>query len=96
MALYQLLHIWVQLPAMTTLTRMGAPPVPPARKTPFASVGMTLTTRDAMNRLALDLGAKVGRRVSLSALTDALMVVGRRHEDELAAALAASSGGEPS
>lgn len=81
---------------LTTLTRMGAPPVPPARKTPLTGVSVAVTTRDAMNQLALNLGARVGRRVSLSALTDALMVVGRRHEDELAAALAASSGGEPS
>lgn len=70
--------------------------MPPARKTPFTGVSMTIATRDAMNRFALELGAKTGRRVSLSALTDALMVVGRRHEDELIAALAEPPGGDPS
>jgi hypothetical protein len=54
---------------------------------------MTTSTRDAMTRLALDLGARVGRRVSLSALTDVLMVVGQCHPEELAEVLA---GGDPS
>jgi hypothetical protein len=73
---------------MTTLTEVEAPRVPPARRTPLTGVSVTVATRDALNRFALDLSAQLGRRISLSALVAALHDVGQRHRDEVLAQLA--------
>lgn len=55
-----------------------------ARKTPLTSVSVAVPTRDALNHMAFEMSAKTGRRVSLSMLAAALLVVGRDHVEEVA------------
>jgi hypothetical protein len=72
--------------------------VPPQRKTPVTAVTLPVVTRDRLNRMAIDMSARLGRRVSMAALVVAALTVAELHPDELAAALAAPapSGGDPS
>lgn len=57
------------------------------RKTPMSAVSVATTTRDQLNRLALDMGAATGKRVSMNVLVTALLDVAESHRDDLIAAL---------
>ena len=57
------------------------------RKTPVTAFSVPVTTRDVVNRLALDLSADLGRRVSMASLVSAAVAVARNHPDELRSAL---------
>jgi hypothetical protein len=62
------------------------------RKSRVTSVGMTMQTRDTMTRMTLDYGARLGRRVSMAALSGAMLTVAQAHEDELLQALGQGEG----
>jgi hypothetical protein len=57
------------------------------RKTPMSAVSVATTTRDDLNRLALAMGATIGKRVSMNVLVAALLDVAESHRDDLITAL---------
>ena len=57
------------------------------RKTPVTAFSVPVAVRDAANRLALDISAALGRRISMAAVVAASIEVASRHPDELRAAL---------
>jgi hypothetical protein len=63
-----------------------------SRKPRVTSVGMTMATRDMMTRMTLEYGARLGRRVSMAALSEAMLTVAQAHEDELLLALGQDKG----
>ncbi|MFI0487644.1 hypothetical protein [Actinomadura sp. 9N215] len=57
------------------------------RKTPMSAVSVATSTRDDLNRLALDMGAAVGKRVSMNMLVSAMLGLAESHRDDLIEAL---------
>lgn len=62
------------------------------RKTPYVSTNLTVPARDALQRLTLNVSAKAGRRISMSATLLAVVAVADGHAAELDAALAEATG----
>ena len=58
-----------------------------SRKTQFVSVNLTTQARDKLQRSALDLSAKVGRRLSMSAIVLAAMEIAEQDPDRFMTAL---------
>jgi hypothetical protein len=65
------------------------------RKTPVTALSLPVTVRDEINLVALDLSAKIGKRISMAAVVGASVAVAKRHESELIAALSPEPTGDP-
>lgn len=65
------------------------------RKTPVTALSLPVTTRDVANRMALDLSADLGYRVSMAAVVSASLEIAVRHSAELRAVLARAAGDDP-
>jgi len=57
------------------------------RKTPVTALSLPVPVRDEINRVALDLSARIGRRISMAAVVRAAVKVARDHESALIEAL---------
>jgi len=65
------------------------------RKTPVTALSVPVTVRDQLNRIALDLSAELGWRVSMAAVVSASADVAARHRSELKAALSRTTDSAP-
>jgi hypothetical protein len=65
------------------------------RKTPVTAFSVPVAFRDVVNRLALDMSAELGRRISMAAVVIAAVAVAREHPQELRAALTAPADTTP-
>lgn len=64
------------------------------RKTPYVSVNLTVSARDALQRATFTLSAELGRRVPLSIALLAALTVAERHPEEFRALVVDPSGAE--
>jgi len=63
--------------------------MPTVRRTPYASMNVTVSSRELLQRVTLNHSAREGRRLSMSAVLVAALKVAEAHPDEFAAALRA-------
>lgn len=80
---------------MTVLIRERAPDVAsPPRKTPMTALSVPVAVRDAVNRVALQLSADLGRRVSMGAVVEAALEITSEDMGRLRDVLSRQAAGE--